>query len=65
MSLNTLLKSSAFALASALLATGMAIAGGHGDTGKITDVLRSYESFVNESDAQGLGALYAEDAILP
>ncbi len=64
MSLNTPLKPSIYALASALLAAGMAVADGHGDTGQITDVLRSYESFVNESNAQGLGALYTEDAVL-
>ena len=36
----------------------------HGDTIAITNVLKSYEEFVNESDAEGLGSLYTQDAIL-
>lgn len=31
---------------------------------QIVSLLESYEAFVNESDAQGLRGLYAEDAIL-
>lgn len=34
------------------------------DKQTITEVLKSYEKCVNQSDAVGLGALYEEDAIL-
>ena len=43
---------------------GAAIADGHSDEDRITEVLLSYETFVNEGDAAGLGSLYTEDAIL-
>ncbi len=43
---------------------GAAVADGHADEDRISDVLRSYEAFVNEGDADGLGGLYTEDAIL-
>ena len=42
----------------------MVTADGHGDTVKITEVLKSYEGFVNTGDADRLGALYADDAVL-
>ena len=40
------------------------MAGGHADSVNFTEVLEGYEAFVNESDANQLGDLYAEDAIL-
>ncbi|MEO1379234.1 MAG: nuclear transport factor 2 family protein [Pseudomonadota bacterium] len=51
-------------LAATTTMTGMASADGHGDAGEIADVLRSYEGFVNDGDATGLGSLYTEDAVL-
>ncbi|MEO1379233.1 MAG: nuclear transport factor 2 family protein [Pseudomonadota bacterium] len=63
MHFNTILKTTIVALGSALWAAGVATADGHSDVEKITDVLRSYESFVNESNPEGVGALYTEDAI--
>ncbi|MEO0792822.1 MAG: SgcJ/EcaC family oxidoreductase [Pseudomonadota bacterium] len=53
-----------FGLLLSLLSAFGAYADGHGDTIAITNVLKSYEEFVNESDAEGLGSLYTEDAIL-
>ena len=64
MSLNTLLKIGPIALTSIFLTAGLATADGHGDTVKITEVLKSYESFVNAGNAEGLGALYTDDAVL-
>ena len=34
------------------------------DKSEIVEVLKSYESFVNESNAAGLGSIYAQDSIL-
>ncbi|MGD1887025.1 MAG: YybH family protein [Cohaesibacteraceae bacterium] len=46
-----------------LPSAGTATAGGHSDTAQITELLRSYERHVNEGNAQGVGALYTEDAV--
>lgn len=62
--MTTYLQAGALALGATLAATGSAVADGHGDVGEIVDVLRSYESFVNEGDAEGLGGLYTQDAVL-
>ncbi len=47
-----------------LLATGAARADGHSETDRIVELLRSYESFGNASDAAGMGSLYTADAVL-
>ncbi|MEO1537292.1 MAG: SgcJ/EcaC family oxidoreductase [Pseudomonadota bacterium] len=47
-----------------LLATGTARADEHSETDRIVDLLRTYESFGNASDAEGMGSLYTEDAVL-
>ncbi|MEM9434672.1 MAG: SgcJ/EcaC family oxidoreductase [Pseudomonadota bacterium] len=39
------------------------MADGHGDVEKLTELLRTYERFGNESNAEGMGSLYAEDAV--
>ena len=64
MTCKKLLKSCVLALGSVLLTVGVATADGHSDTDKITNVLKSYESFVNTGNAEELGALYTEDAVL-
>ncbi|MEM6945826.1 MAG: SgcJ/EcaC family oxidoreductase [Pseudomonadota bacterium] len=64
MTLPTSIKTALFTLWATALAAGAALSGGHADAEKIADVLRSYESFVNESNADGLGALYTQDAVL-
>lgn len=62
--LNSGTKLGALLLAATTPMTGPVLADGHGDVGEIADVLRSYEGFVNESNAAGLGSLYTEDAVL-
>lgn len=47
-----------------LLASGAARADGHSDTDRIVDLLRTYESYGNASDADGMGSLYTADAVL-
>ena len=51
-------------LFASLTLIGCAAADKPSDTAQIIDVLQSYERFVNESNAEGLGGLYTEDAIL-
>lgn len=53
-----------FGLVLSLLCAGHTFAEGNSDTKDIANVLRSYESLVNRSDAEGLGDLYSDDAIL-
>ncbi|MEL7117112.1 MAG: nuclear transport factor 2 family protein [Pseudomonadota bacterium] len=60
----TSIKAHLLALGFAALSTAPALAGGHGEAEKIAEVLRSYETFVNESNAEGLGSLYTDDAVL-
>ena len=62
--MSTYLKASALALGATLATTGSVLADGHGDVREIVDVLRSYESFVNEGNAEGLGGLYTQNAVL-
>ncbi|MEL6296418.1 MAG: nuclear transport factor 2 family protein [Pseudomonadota bacterium] len=45
------------------LSAASAQADGHNDTDTIIHVLRSYQSYVNQSDATGLGSLYTDDAV--
>ena len=47
-----------------LLSLVVALADGHSEKDKIADVLRRYESLVNQSYANGVGSLYVDDAIL-
>lgn len=58
------LKAGAIAFSATLATSGSALADGHGNLNQIVDVLRSYESFVNEGNAVGLGGLYTQDAVL-
>ncbi|MEO0341834.1 MAG: nuclear transport factor 2 family protein [Pseudomonadota bacterium] len=60
----TLLKAAAFGTVLALASFTASFADGHSDVEKITEVLRNYESFVNDGDANGLGGLYTQDSIL-
>ncbi len=62
--MSTYLQAGVLALGATLATTESALADGHGDMGQIVDVLRSYESFVNEGNAEGLGGLYTQDAVL-
>lgn len=71
---------SALGLAVGLTTAACASADGHGNTihadrsldasmmaqdkSEITAVLRSYESYVNDSNHEGLGSIYADDSIL-
>ena len=64
MTFKEITRSGALVLAATSAMAGMSLAGGHGDTDKIVDVLRSYESFVNDGNAEGLGELYTQDAVL-
>lgn len=64
MTLNTLLKIAATALVPMLSTGGAVSAGGHGEVEKLTELLITYESFGNSSDAKGMGSLYAKDAVL-
>lgn len=64
MTLNTCIKCGLAVFAASLLPHETAFAGGHAETESITEVLRSYESFLNASDAAGLGSLYTTNAVL-
>ncbi len=64
MTLKNLLKIITLTLVPALLTGGAVSADGHSDVEKITELLKTYESFGNASDAEGMGSLYAEDAVL-
>lgn len=62
--LSNTTKLGAILLAATTAMVGMASANGHGDAGEIVDLLKSYEGFVNDGNAAGLGSLYTEGAVL-
>ena len=64
MTLQTILKIQALVVTATFWLSGAALAGGHGDVEKITELLRTYERYGNESNAEGMGSLYADDAVL-
>lgn len=64
MRLNTLRTAAALALTATVWTSGAAFAGGHAEVEKISELLRAYEAFGNDSNSEGMGSLYTEDAVL-